>query len=180
MTHSETRTEAYIDGIWYTIARNRMTYNAEGKRTSLENLAGQVTTTAWDCCHKVSYSLLGNDPVNKFDLRGLDAPGCDIVGAMPGWESDCRLRCCAKHDECYDKNKCSAWSWFNLLNPFTCPTRCDDCNIEVVFCTEQCFSGHDNPPRPWDRPKPNGGKYYCATLHKYIADPNDCPKKSNE
>ena len=31
-----------------------MTYNAEGKRTSLENLAGQVTTTAWDCCHKVS------------------------------------------------------------------------------------------------------------------------------
>ena len=25
-----------------------MTYNAEGKRTSLENLAGQVTTTAWD------------------------------------------------------------------------------------------------------------------------------------
>ncbi len=51
---TETRTEAYIDGIWYTIARNRMTYNAEGKRTSLENLAGQVTTTAWDCCHKVS------------------------------------------------------------------------------------------------------------------------------
>ena len=50
----EARTEAYIDGIWYTIARNRMTYNAEGKRTSLENLAGQVTTTAWDCCHKVS------------------------------------------------------------------------------------------------------------------------------
>ena len=37
-----------IDGIWYTISRNRMTYNAEGKRTSLENLAGQVTTTAWD------------------------------------------------------------------------------------------------------------------------------------
>ena len=37
-----------IDGIWYTIARNRMTYNEQGKRTSLENLAGQVTTTAWD------------------------------------------------------------------------------------------------------------------------------------
>ena len=50
----ETRTEAYIEGIWYTISRNRMTYNSEGKRTSLENLAGQVTTTAWDCCHKVS------------------------------------------------------------------------------------------------------------------------------
>ncbi len=44
----EQKTEAFIDGIWYTIARNRMTYNAEGKRTSLENLAGQITTTAWD------------------------------------------------------------------------------------------------------------------------------------
>ena len=51
---SETRTEASIDGIWYTIARNRMTYNAEGKRITSENLAGQVTTTAWDCCHKIS------------------------------------------------------------------------------------------------------------------------------
>ena len=47
-------TEAYIDGIWYTISRSRMTYNLQGKRTSLENLAGQVTTTARDCCHKVS------------------------------------------------------------------------------------------------------------------------------
>ena len=31
-----------------------MTYNSEGKRITSENLAGQVTTTAWDCCHKVS------------------------------------------------------------------------------------------------------------------------------
>ncbi|MBE6382860.1 MAG: RHS repeat protein, partial [Lentisphaerae bacterium] len=50
----ETRTEAMIDGIWYTISRNRMTYNIQGKRITSENLAGQVTTTAWDCCHKVS------------------------------------------------------------------------------------------------------------------------------
>ena len=31
-----------------------MTYNEQGKRTSLENLAGQVTTTVWDqfaCTH---------------------------------------------------------------------------------------------------------------------------------
>ncbi len=51
---TETRTEVFIDGIWYTISRNRMTYNSEGKRITSENLAGQVTTTAWDCCHKVS------------------------------------------------------------------------------------------------------------------------------
>ena len=50
----EQKTEAFIDGIWYTIARNQMTYNSEGKRITSENLAGQVTTTAWDCCHKVS------------------------------------------------------------------------------------------------------------------------------
>ena len=31
-----------------------MTYNYEGRRITSENLAGQVTTTAWDCCHKVS------------------------------------------------------------------------------------------------------------------------------
>ena len=41
-------TEAFIDGIWYTIARNQMTYNSQGKRITSENLAGQVMTTAWD------------------------------------------------------------------------------------------------------------------------------------
>ncbi len=50
----EARTEAFIDGVWHVIARNRMIYNSEGKRTSLEDLAGQITTTTWDCCHKVS------------------------------------------------------------------------------------------------------------------------------
>ena len=50
----EQKTDAYIDGIWYTIARNTMTYNQQGKRITSENLAGQITTTAWDCCHKVS------------------------------------------------------------------------------------------------------------------------------
>ena len=49
-------TEAFIDGIWYTIARNRMAYNAEGKRIRSENLAGQVTTTAWDCCLAYGYN----------------------------------------------------------------------------------------------------------------------------
>ena len=68
---TETCTEAYIDGMWYTIARNRMTYNAEGKRTSLENLAGQVTTTAWDCCHKVSETQSdGSTTTWDYDAEG--------------------------------------------------------------------------------------------------------------
>lgn len=50
----ETRTEAYIDGAWHIIARERRAYNAEGKVVRRENLAGQVTTTEWDCCHKIS------------------------------------------------------------------------------------------------------------------------------
>ena len=50
----ETRTEAFIDEAWHTIARERKTYNVEGKRIKSETLAGQITTTAWDCCHKIS------------------------------------------------------------------------------------------------------------------------------
>ena len=34
----------------------RMTYNSQNKRTSIENLAGQVTTTAWDCCFAYGYN----------------------------------------------------------------------------------------------------------------------------
>ncbi len=50
----ERKTEAFIGEIWYTVARDLMTYNSTGKRVRTENLAGQATTTAWDCCHKVS------------------------------------------------------------------------------------------------------------------------------
>ncbi len=74
---SETRTEAYIDGIWYTIARNQMTYNSEGKRITSENLAGQVTTTAWDCCHKVSES----EPDGSTTTWDYDAEGHMIASS---------------------------------------------------------------------------------------------------
>ena len=51
---AEERTEAFIGGTWHAIARNRMAYNLEGKRVRTEDLAGRVTTTEWDCCHKVA------------------------------------------------------------------------------------------------------------------------------
>ena len=67
----EEKTEAFIDGIWYTIARNQMTYNFEGKRITSENLAGQVTTTAWDCCHKVSeVQPDGSTTTWDYDMEG--------------------------------------------------------------------------------------------------------------
>ena len=74
---TETRTEAFIDGIWYTIARNRMTYNFEGKHITSENLAGQVTTTAWDCCHKVSES----EPDGSTTTWDYDAEGHMIASS---------------------------------------------------------------------------------------------------
>ncbi len=51
-----------IDGIWYTISRNRMTYNAEGKRTSLENLAGGTHTIhGGSVFHKGEWYMLYHD-----------------------------------------------------------------------------------------------------------------------
>ncbi len=50
----EKRTEAYVEGAWRTIARDRLSYNPEGKLVRKENLAGQVSTAEWDCCHKTS------------------------------------------------------------------------------------------------------------------------------
>ena len=48
-----------------------MTYNSEGKRTSLENLAGQAMTTAWDCCHKVSeIQPDGSTTTWDYDMEG--------------------------------------------------------------------------------------------------------------
>jgi len=67
----EQKTEAYIGEVWYTIARNRMTYNSQGKRIRSENLAGQVTTTAWDCCHKVSETGPdGSTTTWDYDIEG--------------------------------------------------------------------------------------------------------------
>ena len=73
----EQKTDAYIDGVWYTIARNTMTYNPQGKRITSENLAGQITTTAWDCCHKVSE--------NRTDGYGYNLRG-ELVSATKNTE----------------------------------------------------------------------------------------------
>ena len=50
----EKRTEALVAGEWHIIARDRLSYNPEGKLVRKENLAGQVTETVWDCCRKTS------------------------------------------------------------------------------------------------------------------------------
>ena len=46
-------------------------YNPQGKRITSENLAGQVTTTAWDCCHKVSETQPdGSTTTWDYDIEG--------------------------------------------------------------------------------------------------------------
>ena len=50
----EYRTEAFVAGTWYTVAKTMQEFNAQGKVVRSTDLAGRVTTTAWDCCHKIS------------------------------------------------------------------------------------------------------------------------------
>ena len=109
------------------------------------------------------YGYVGNASIYKFDYLGLDNPGCDIVGAIPFFENNCRLKCCAAHDECYDMNGCKASSWFSTVNPFSRCTPCDQCNKDVVTCINDCFWNGD--------PDPNNEEkiYYCARQHKYIS-----------
>ena len=59
-----------------------MTYNAEGKRITSENLAGQVTTTAWDCCLAYSYNNRGEltNAVAAVDSNYRHAYAYDDIG----------------------------------------------------------------------------------------------------
>lgn len=113
------------------------------------------------------YLFLNNSPIDSYDKFGLDSAGCDVVGNIPFWETDCRLKCCAKHDLCYDVNKCKADTWKHTILPFTCDTPCDKCNKEVVTCTLICSF------TPFD-PNPNGNRYYCAKIHDYVEKKEDC------
>jgi RHS repeat-associated protein len=98
------------------------------------------------------YVYVFNAPVNHIDPSGHDNPGCD--GVPHKFERPCILECCAIHDECYDKNQCTAASWCYLWG------KCHECNSNVTFCIYQC-RGHadrDDPKRP---------NCYYAKLHKF-------------
>jgi len=95
-----------------------------------------------------------NNSIRFKDPLGLDTVGCDGV---PDWlETPCRLECCAKHDECFDKNQCK-WTSFTKK----CSKNCDQCNDDVKDCIKKCkFTDKDDPDKP---------NYYCAKLHRYIS-----------
>jgi RHS repeat-associated protein len=84
------------------------------------------------------YAYAVNSPARFRDPSGLDAEGCDMVP----WcmENRRTLNCCYQHDQCYFRNKCSAWSWETSW-----PPACQLCNLKVACC----FSGLCSaPPAP--------------------------------
>lgn len=69
-------------------------------------------------------ALIGRDILSSLPTEvPFDDAGCDVIGGDS--------ICCAKHDACFAAHDCSAWSWGNVLNPFS---KCGGCNREVVWC----------------------------------------------
>lgn len=128
----------------------------------------------------LAYVFVLNNAITLYDILGLDCPGCDMVGGLPGMGTDCALKCCAKHDQCYRDSDCTAWSWGYIvakiaaciaagIPPGLClgvpVSPCDACNVNVVQCFLGCAMGID----------PGGPKYYCAKQGRYINVPGDFP-----
>jgi len=70
----------------------------------------------------VAGQILSKDSTSR---QKRDNPGCDFFPDRP-----CALRCCSKHDECYDVNKCTKGSWL----PFIGSDACDKCNKDAFNC----------------------------------------------
>ncbi len=139
------------------------------------------------------YGFVFNDPMDRYDLLGLDCPGCDyltaaspyisaaitiIYGINPGslFGSPCALRACAQHDQCYSQNGCSMSSWGSTLVKLALAqsgipvsyTPCEQCNLNVVGYMAACaLSGgnyHSGDPQ-----------YFCANQKRFIKIPGDFP-----
>jgi RHS repeat-associated protein len=107
------------------------------------------------------YRFVLNNPINRIDPKGLDTAGCDLIPA--GWETPCRLECCAQHDKCFDDNNCT----MSCFMPGIGSQECNRCNDDVKRCCRRCGnSNYDDPNRP---------NYYCASQHRFIQTPGDFP-----
>jgi len=66
-----------------------------------------------------------NNPILSQDVLGLNNPGCDLPPGILGYlegNRDCYLRCCAQHDSCFYKHRCTQWSFG--LNIIQTGSRC--------------------------------------------------------
>lgn len=78
------------------------------------------------------------------DVVIADAPGCN---GYP--DTVCTTHCCALHDICYDKNKCTWKSWCGLES-----AACAGCNLRVATCIAAyglfgCQLGNPPPCKAW-------------------------------
>jgi RHS repeat-associated protein len=110
-----------------------------------------------------TYLYAKANPLRYIDPMGLDTAGCD--GIPNAVEGPCTLRCCAKHDECFDRWNCS------LIKKHPCnQPQCDKCNQDVRACFWKCaWDSHHNADWPM---------YYCAAQHRYVTIPGDFASQS--
>ncbi len=76
----------YADEVSGTVYYNYRHYEPMAgrwmQRDPIEELYPNIVVGIVDC-----YLAVLNNPIKLFDLRGLDNPGCDVVGIIPGWDS---------------------------------------------------------------------------------------------
>lgn len=112
---------------------------------------------------KNTYLYALASPLRFTDSRGLDNVGCD--GVPDRYETPCRLECCATHDQCFDINNCSAFSWIPGLGS----PECNQCNKQVKEDLKQCGSNKGD-----DTNRPN---FYCARQSRIVTIPGDFPSR---
>lgn len=112
---------------------------------------------------KNTYLYALASPLRFTDPRGLDNVGCD--GVPDRYETPCRLECCATHDQCFDINNCSAFSWIPGLGS----PECNQCNKQVKEDLKQCGSNKGD-----DTNRPN---FYCARQSRFVTIPGDFPSR---
>jgi RHS repeat-associated protein len=113
-----------------------------------------------------TYLYVHGSPLRHVDRFGLDTAGCD--GVPDVIEGPCTLRCCARHDECFDKWKCTGASWYKKDGCF--PRQCNKCNKDARDCFTRC-TYRRNHNANWET-------YYCAKQHRYVRIPGDFPTQS--
>ncbi|CAF0976444.1 unnamed protein product [Adineta steineri] len=65
-------------------------------------------------------------PTTPASIRGRNLAGCDMMIDSCGPNGGC----CDEHDDCYEINKCTAFSWVAGVPG----TACSNCNWNVMKC----------------------------------------------